>query len=150
MMEKTRNLWPGILALVLVALLTAGCGGKEETAAADATPTSTPAPALEIELHATIPHLLDLGSKTCIPCRMMAPILEQLTEEYEGRMKVTFVDVSENPDMGRKFGIESIPTQIFIAPGGEELARHVGFMSNEDILAKWQELGYAFETTEED
>jgi thioredoxin 1 len=92
-----------------------------------------------------IPHLLDLGAGKCVPCRMMKPILEQLTKDYEGRMRVTFVDVWENPDAGEKYGVRIIPTQIFYDAQGKELFRHEGFYSREDILAKWKELGVTFE-----
>ena len=88
-----------------------------------------------------IPHLLDLGAGKCIPCRMMKPILEELTKEYEGRMRVTFIDVWENPDAGEKYGIRIIPTQIFYDTQGKELFRHEGFFSKKDILEKFKELG---------
>jgi len=90
---------------------------------------------------AGLPRLLDLGSVSCIPCKMMAPILEELKKEYEGRLQVEFIDVWENPDAGAPYGIRLIPTQVFLAPDGKELWRHEGFLSKEDILAKWKELG---------
>lgn len=135
-----RNSRPGLLALALATILLAGCGGKEAPA-----PAAKPEPAA-----ASIPHLLDLGAHSCIPCKMMAPILEELTKEYEGRMKVTFIDVWANPDEGKKYGIETIPTQIFYGSDGKELFRHVGFLAKEDILAKWRELGYDFAATEKE
>jgi thioredoxin 1 len=94
-----------------------------------------------------LPKLLDLGSKKCIPCKMMAPVLEKLEKEYAGIMDVEFIDVwiKENADKAKKFEIESIPTQIFFDAGGKELARHAGYISEEDILKKWKELGYDFE-----
>ena len=76
-----------------------------------------------------------------IPCKMMAPILEELKKEYAGRMEVEFIDVWKNPDAGKAYGIEMIPTQIFFDAGGKELFRHEGFFGKEDILAKWKELG---------
>ena len=88
-----------------------------------------------------IPKLLDLGADKCIPCKLMAPILENLKEEYAGRMEVEFIDVWKNPEAGTKYGVEMIPTQIFLDPTGKELFRHTGFLGKEDILAKWKELG---------
>lgn len=88
-----------------------------------------------------LPTLIDLGSSTCIPCKMMAPILEELKKEYKGRFEVVFIDVWENPDAAKKFGIKIIPTQIFYDASGKELFRHEGFYSKEDILGKWKELG---------
>jgi len=75
------------------------------------------------------------------PCKMMAPILEELKKECAGRMIVEFIDVWKNPDAGKQYGIEMIPTQIFYDANGKELFRHVGFFGKEDILGKWKELG---------
>jgi thioredoxin 1 len=88
-----------------------------------------------------LPRLVDLGSTNCIPCRMMAPILEELKKEFTGRMHVEFIDVNINPDQARAYGIRVIPTQVFLDATGKELWRHEGFFSKEDILAKWKELG---------
>jgi thioredoxin 1 len=90
---------------------------------------------------AKLPKLLDLGAGKCIPCKMMAPILEELKKEYSGRLEVVFIDVWKNPDAGKQYGIEVIPTQIFYDAEGKERFRHVGFFGKEDILAKWKELG---------
>lgn len=87
------------------------------------------------------PTLIDLGAGKCIPCKMMAPILDGLKEEYKGRMEVVFIDVLENPNAGAEYGIELIPTQIFFDATGKELFRHEGFFSKEDILATWKKLG---------
>ncbi|MFH1616141.1 MAG: organomercurial lyase [Planctomycetota bacterium] len=89
----------------------------------------------------SIPKLVDLGAGKCIPCKMMTPILEELKTEYQGRLNVTFIDVWENPDEAKKYGIKMIPTQIFYDSSGKELFRHEGFFSKEDILAKWKEFG---------
>ena len=91
-----------------------------------------------------MPRLVDLGASKCIPCKMMAPILEGLKKEYEGRMQVDFIDVWQNPDAGKKYAIKMIPTQIFYDAAGKELFRHEGFFAKDDILAKWKELGVNF------
>ena len=91
-----------------------------------------------------LPKLLDLGAGKCIPCKMMAPILEQMKTEYAGTLAVEFIDVWKNPDAGKQYGIEVIPTQIFYDATGKELFRHTGFFGKEDILAKWKELGVEF------
>jgi len=92
-----------------------------------------------------LPRLVELGAKSCIPCKMMAPILEELRSEYKGKLRVEFIDVWENPAAGDQYKIRVIPTQIFFDPSGKELFRHVGFMSKEDILSKWKELGFTLE-----
>ena len=87
-----------------------------------------------------LPRLVDVGADKCIPCIMMAPILEELKKEYEGSLDVEFVDVWKNPKAGEQYKIRVIPTQIFYDASGKELYRHVGFMSKEDILKKLAEL----------
>jgi thioredoxin 1 len=96
-----------------------------------------------------LPRLVDLGAGKCIPCKMMAPILEELKTEYAGRFEVVFIDVWENPDAGKGYGIRMIPTQIFYDSSGKELFRHEGFFSKADILAKWKELGIDLEQKQE-
>ena len=92
-----------------------------------------------------IPTLLDLGSKSCVPCKMMAPILEELRSEYDGRMRVIYYDVREKPQFAQIYRIRVIPTVIFISEHEEELYRHEGFISKENILDLWKKLGYDFE-----
>ncbi len=96
-----------------------------------------------------LPRLLDLGADKCIPCKMMAPILEDLKKEYAGTFRVELIDVWKNPDAGKKYGIRLIPTQLFFDAAGKELFRHEGFYSREDILAKWKELSVDIGKTQE-
>lgn len=77
--------------------------------------------------------MVDLGAKSCIPCKMMAPILEELKAEYEGRAAVIFIDVWKDRSQGPRFGIQAIPTQIFYDKHGSEVYRHIGFMDKETI-----------------
>lgn len=91
-----------------------------------------------------LPTLLDLGSDKCIPCKEMEPVLEELKNEYAGRMKVRFINVRIHPEEGNNYGIRLIPTQIFYNAEGEELFRHEGFFAKKDILLKWEELGITF------
>lgn len=92
-----------------------------------------------------LPCLVDLGAGKCIPCKLMAPILEELKTEYKGKLQVVFIDVWENPDEAKKYKINIIPTQIFYDTSGKELFRHEGFFSKEDILGKWKEFGIDLE-----
>jgi len=107
-----------------------------------AEPAAPPSPAAEAPR--AIPKLVDLGRTFCIPCKKMAPILAGLKVEYAGRLDVEFIDVGDNPDAARKYGIRLIPTQVFIDASGKELSRHEGFMAKEDILAQWKKLGVEF------
>ena len=93
------------------------------------------------EKPSNLPRLVDLGADKCIPCKMMAPLLEELKAEYTGRLKVEFIDVWKKPDEANKYGIKMIPTQMFYDASGKEVFRHEGFFSKEDILSKWKEFG---------
>ena len=95
-----------------------------------------------------LPRLVDLGAGKCIPCKMMKPILDELTKDYADQFEVVFIDVWEKREEGERYSIRMIPTQIFFGADGKELARHEGFFARKDILAKWQELGVALKETE--
>ena len=107
--------------------------------AAETGKSTTNAPA-----KAKLPRLVDLGADKCIPCKKMAPILARMKKEYAGRLEVEFIDVWKEPKAGKAHNIRLIQTQIFYDPEGKELFRHEGFFSEEDILAKWKELGVTF------
>lgn len=92
---------------------------------------------------AVLPRLVDLGAGRCIPCRQMKPILDELKRDYAAQFETIFIDVWENREEGKRYGIQIIPTQIFYDATGKERFRHEGFMAKKDILAKWQELGVA-------
>jgi len=96
------------------------------------------------QTNAPLPRLIDLGSDKCVPCKQMAPILENLSEEYQGSLIVDFINVRANPDAGKQWNIRVIPTQIFVDATGKELFRHEGFMDKAAILDQWKELGITF------
>ena len=85
--------------------------------------------------------MVDIGAKKCIPCKMMAPIMEELEKEYTDRAAIVFIDVWENPQEGPKYGIQLIPTQIFYDAKGKEVLRHEGFMEKAAIVAELEKLG---------
>ncbi len=92
-----------------------------------------------------IPRLVDLGAGKCIPCKAMAPVLEQLRVDYAGKLQVEVIDVWVDHAAGERYGVKMIPTQIFYAADGRELWRHEGFMSRQDILASWMKLGVSLD-----
>lgn len=87
------------------------------------------------------PTVIDLGARTCIPCKKMAPILESLSGEYRGKASVLFIDVHEDEAAAKKFRIQMIPTQIFFNAQGKEVKRHMGFMDKADILKELKNAG---------
>ncbi|HZZ84084.1 MAG TPA: thioredoxin family protein [Anaeromyxobacteraceae bacterium] len=90
---------------------------------------------------ARLPRLVDVGAGKCIPCKAMTPILEQIRQEYAGRLSVEFIDVWKNPRAADPYRVEIIPTQVFFDASGREVSRHQGFMSKEEILARFKSAG---------
>jgi len=125
--------------LVIVGVLVLAVGVAVALRRDDA-PSSTAASA---SAAAALPRLVDVGADKCIPCKAMAPILEELRQEYAGRLRVDFIDAWKYPDQAAPFNVYGIPTQIFFDPAGRELHRHLGFISKEDILATWRRLGFS-------
>ncbi|MCX5875550.1 MAG: thioredoxin family protein [Deltaproteobacteria bacterium] len=87
--------------------------------------------------------MVDLGATACIPCKMMAPIIEELAAEYRGKAAIIFIDVWKNPDEAKKFKVSMIPTQIFFDRAGNEIYRHSGFMDKKTIIAQLAQMGVA-------
>jgi len=84
-----------------------------------------------------LPVLIDFWATWCPPCKMLAPIIEELASDLDGRLKVGKVDTDSNPNIRDSFGINSIPTLVLIK-SGQEVQRLVGFMPKHDILSKLQ------------
>ena len=128
-----------MLACVLAMLVTPGGPGlKEAMAQASAKSMSAGAP----PSGSGLPLMVDVGADKCIPCKMMAPTLEELTKDYSQSVQIKFVDVWKNPGAEKPYKVRMIPTQIFYDPSGKELFRHEGYYSKEDILGKFKELGF--------
>jgi thioredoxin 1 len=87
-----------------------------------------------------IPVLVDVGAESCIPCKLMAPILKELKEELHGKILVQFLNLDTYPGLAAEYKISLKPTQIFYDASGKEVSRHEGFYAKEDILAKLKEL----------
>jgi thioredoxin 1 len=132
-MERKTPAWRALIIALVFALIAVVSIGSPSSAknGKDATPSKSK----------TVPRLVDVGADKCIPCIMMAPVLDELRKEYAGALQVEFVDVWKNPKAGEKYGIRGIPTQIFYDASGKELYRHMGFISKEQILETFKELG---------
>jgi len=93
-----------------------------------------------------LPCLVEFSAGDCGPCKTMEPILDELARDYQGRFRVETIDIWKRPTAGEEHNIRMYPTQIFYDAMGNELFRHEGFFSREDILAKWKDLGQDFGT----
>jgi thioredoxin 1 len=126
-----------LLTTALILLSLSICSGGSQ--AAGPAKTTEVVPGIPVKNTVTV---VDLGAKTCIPCKLMAPILEELQKEYAGRAAVIFIDVRDQANAGKAqaFKIMLIPTQIFYDKQGREIFRHEGFFEKKAIGAKLDEL----------
>ena len=120
-----------------------GAAGSKEASGPSASPVRSPVASATTSK--PLPRMLDLGRGTCIPCKMMMPVLEELKTSLAGKLDVHYIDISKNPEAAQRWEIRMIPTQILIDEEGNELTRHTGFFPRVDIIAEWKRIGYDFE-----
>jgi len=87
------------------------------------------------------PTMVEFGATGCIPCDMMQPILESLRMKFGSKLNVVFVQVREQQILGARYGIRSIPVQVFFDAQGREVFRHEGFLPEEKILPILKDMG---------
>ncbi len=85
--------------------------------------------------------MVDLGAGSCIPCKMMEPILKKVEERYKDKAAIVFIDLRYHRDQAARFKVRAIPTQVFFDREGKEVYRHVGFMSEDAIVEQLGEMG---------
>ena len=82
---------------------------------------------------------IELGADKCIPCKAMQPVMREIAQEYKGTIQVVFYDVWKTPKYAKDYGIQLIPTQVFIDKNGDEIFRHVGFFAKDEIIKMLKE-----------
>jgi thioredoxin 1 len=86
-------------------------------------------------LESSVPVLVDFWAVWCGPCKMIAPVVEEIATEYDGKLKVGKVDVDNNPEVPLKYGIRSIPT-LMIFKGGNVVEQIIGAVPKRNLLDK--------------
>ena len=76
---------------------------------------------------------IELGAESCIPCRMMQPVMKEISGEYKGTVKVIFIDLYKDKEAAQKYGVRVMPTQVFLDAQGREFFRHEGFYPKAEI-----------------
>ncbi len=89
---------------------------------------------LDIDFSKHLVTFIELGADRCIPCKQMQPIMKEIAETYADRVQVVFYDVWKDPEPARKYGVQLIPTQVFVDQKGNEIFRHVGLFPKDEIL----------------
>ena len=145
----------GMIVLIFALALAVGCGNDPRSdrgpsdpapAAVERTAQAKQAPSapdygkvlvtnrLDIDFSKHLVTFIELGADRCIPCKAMQPIMKEIAETYADRVQVVFYDVWKDPEPARKYGVQLIPTQVFVDQKGTEIFRHVGLFPKEEIL----------------
>ena len=117
-----RNIF--VIIVFLLALMFFSCGKKSEQISPDDLKDSGQKAKVTF---------IELGSVNCIPCKLMQPVMKSIEKKYDGQVDVIFYDVWKDKRQAEKYGINLIPTQVFLDENGKEILRHEGFFAEEEI-----------------
>ena len=123
------------ITFALALLVVAGCSPK-------AAPAPTAPPQSKTEVVTNLPKLWDFWATWCPPCKKLKPIIEALEKEYEGKIEIKSIDVDQNKDLAQKFGVQAIPTLVFLDAKGNELSRIVGLVPRDTIVGRFKAHGF--------
>lgn len=139
-MTKRKKIIIPVLIILSAVLIIATLGKRKATQEKIEEPPLVEMTFEEL-LKSGIPVLAEFGHNRCIPCRQMAPILEEITKEYKGKLIVKTIDVYEHNNLAMQYRIRLIPTQIFFDSRANESYRHEGFLEKYLIIQKLNEIG---------
>jgi thioredoxin 1 len=124
------------MVIILSALLLLyACNAKSDPQTEAPADTLAVADSLAADSLAVTPLVtfIELGAATCIPCKMMQPVMKEIAAEYQGLVKVVFYDLYKEREAGQKYGVRVMPTQVFLDHDGKEFFRHEGFYPQAEI-----------------
>lgn len=125
-------------SLALLVLTLAGCGGAKNTPAPVAKEETT-----KVETETTgLPKLWDFWATWCPPCKALKPTIEALATEYAGKIEIKSIDIDKNGELASKFGIQAVPTLVFLDKDGNELSRIVGAVPKDTIVGRFRAHGF--------
>ena len=130
----------GVLAALLIL---AGCGGAAGDAGSTAAPQANHSPGSSPRV-----TFIELGADSCVPCKEMKPVMAGIAKAFGDQVEVIFYDVWEDPAPANEYGIQMIPTQVFLDENGKEFHRHTGFYPQADIEALLVEQGLTKSATQ--
>ncbi len=126
------------LLLAVVLLLSPVAMGCQSGPPAESGLTSMPLPQA---IANGKPTIAEFGRGTCIPCKQMKPILEELAKDFEGKLNVVIVSIDDYQALTSHYRIAAIPTQVVFDSEGKELGRHIGLWPKDQIMRILPQLG---------
>lgn len=116
---KLRRSAQCALLLAAILLLASGCSSPSDTKPALATPGKV--------------TLVEFGSLTCAPCKMMEKVLDEMRLQFPENLDIVFIDVRKHPETAKAYGVRMIPTQIVFDVAGTQVVHHLGFIGTENL-----------------
>ena len=138
-MTRRSRLWRLTVVvgtLFAAAAIISACGGTAGDGDASSVPTAAHSSGAAAKV-----TFLELGADKCIPCKEMRPVMSGIEKSFGDQVEVIFYDVWKDPAPANEYGVQMIPTQIFLDEAGEEFYRHTGFYPQADIEALLVERG---------